>query len=1342
MSANDNFSLHDDEELSLHDDASLDGSVPASNKGDAPAKPPQIITTNTLSNIKLPVLQKDDYDTWAMEMEHYLEYIDNEVWKVIQNGNSKKRVTKGKDGVYRVLPPTTQAEQVADEKERKARTLLLMAVSQRKFGERVCEVSNILHHQLDALGASISDEDESHGLEQHNCYSGLVLKLFIPFYAKNADDVDLIHEDLDHIVDLDLEDGYNNWKFAMIAIKLKTVSIRRRECKFKGTKDDAGRSKVEVKTSCHYEEELNRGVPLLLVVIIPRAQGTLDRFLYVYGKHGPQPQSPSPTETNASSIVFSICPFNDSDGELGTVSNANSTVYSTCQSNDSDGEQGTVSDHSVNDDSIPVPSSEQVSISTQKTQPQVPKPQPTVDPSCAQHVKTPRQPIRTPVTPSPIPSYNRQNWNQRMERDLGAGYSFQRKPCFVCGSLSHLIKNCDYYEKKMAREAAFQSKRVVHTDVRQVTPAWTNSNRVNKANQFTPRPVQLNNIRPNFSTASRTIKTGRVNVNTGKQNVSSGSMYVNSVTTHRSQGRPKPYVGLGPEVKLISVCPFEDYQNSIKVGSVTFEEVKGSIARNTSGLPLFGQEAVNTGAYTFTGLFGTSIPISLQNQANLAGFTRGSVIDVQTEEFEPRKVTEALEDGSWVEAMQEELLQFKLQQKDERGVVVRNKARLVAQGHRQEEGIDYDEVFAPVARIEAIRLFLAFASFMGFIVYQMDVKSAFLYGTIDEEVYVSQPPGFVDPDHPTKVYKVVKALYGLHQAPRAWYATLSTFLEKHGYKRGTIDKTLFIRRNKKDIMLVQVYVDDIIFGLLNIQQNYEGISFCNSDKNVADMPQKFDLIYDSSLMYLTASWTVIMYAVCVCSRFQVTPKTSHLNAVKRIFKYLKGKPTLGLWYPRDSPLDLEAFSDSDYGGSNLDRKSTTGGCQFLGQRLISWQCKKQTIVATSTTEAEYVAAAHCCGQVLWVQNQLLDYGFNFMNTKIHIDNESTICIVKNPVYHSKTKHIEIRHHFIRDCYEKKLISVEKIHTDLNVADLLTKPFDGPRFNYLVVSIGTTWLITVMEINLGMEKICARFNYSSPSVPMAQLKYGDKHTKKWVSLFKPLWSAGYKEDSGLLRRSKLRQLLLADASGFILLQNEDFADCKILERVQRRKERTAMTERGPSSESLASKTSKELQELARFRGRDKSSMIRLVCAMDLKKIERAIKRLMRKDAITTGVHTIRKYGLVFHLLVESRYLLTKDVLSQMLELEVKTNEDECSMAFRVIKFCEQQLDVFDVDNDDDTVTSTHEDELTLECNLFGWQELTRQSNGYNGKETSNPFKIFNDFILSQELHTPGSDEKID
>nr|GFB57885.1 putative ribonuclease H-like domain-containing protein [Tanacetum cinerariifolium] len=153
-------------------------------------------------------------------------------------------------------------------------------------------------------------------------------------------------------------------------------------------------------------------------------------------------------------------------------------------------------------------------------------------------------------------------------------------------------------------------------------------------------------------------------------------------------------------------------------------------------------------------------------------------------QVEPKKVSDTLQDASWVEAMQEELLQFKIQnnKKDERGIVVKNKARLVAQGHTQEEGIYYDELFAPVASIKAIRLFLAYASFMGFTVYQMDVKSAFLYGTIDEEVYVMQPPGFYDPVYPAKVYKVEKAMYGLHLAPRAWYGTLSKYLLKNGFK--------------------------------------------------------------------------------------------------------------------------------------------------------------------------------------------------------------------------------------------------------------------------------------------------------------------------------------------------------------------------------------------------------------------------------------------------------------------------------------------------------------------------------------------------------------------------------
>ncbi|GJZ63810.1 putative ribonuclease H-like domain-containing protein [Tanacetum coccineum] len=355
---------------------------------------------------------------------------------------------------------------------------------------------------------------------------------------------------------------------------------------------------------------------------------------------------------------------------------------------------------------------------------------------------------------------------------------------------------------------------------------------------------------------------------------------------------------------------------------------------------------------------------------------------------EPKKISEALEDENLPFGKKAIGTKWVYQnKKDERGVVVRNKARLVAQGHRQEEGIDYDEVFAPVARIEAIRIFLAFASYMGFIVYQMDVKSAFLYGKIDEEVYVSQPPGFLDPKYPQKVYKVVKALYGLHQAPRAWYATLSTFLLKNGYRRGTIDKTLFIKKDKHDIILVQVYVDDIIFGStkkswcdefealmksrfqmssmgeltfflgLQVKQKADGI-FISQDKYVAEILKKFDFanvktastpietqkplvkdeeasdvdvhLYRSmigSLMYLTASRPDIMFAVCACSRFQVTPKSSHLSAVKRIFRYLKGKPKLGLWYPRVSSFDLESYSDSDYAGANLDRKSTTGGSE-------------------------------------------------------------------------------------------------------------------------------------------------------------------------------------------------------------------------------------------------------------------------------------------------------------------------------------------------------------------------------------------------------------------------------
>ncbi|GJZ29864.1 ribonuclease H-like domain-containing protein [Tanacetum coccineum] len=330
----------------------------------------------------------------------------------------------------------------------------------------------------------------------------------------------------------------------------------------------------------------------------PREQEDIDDSLYEYGKYGPQPQTPSPTVSNASSISFSICPSNDSDGDLGTVSGVSSTHYSTCQSNDSVGEPGTVSDHSVNDDPV----------STQKTQPKVPTTTQTVDPSCAQHVKPPRQPIRTPVTSSPIPSFNRQNWNQRMERELGAGYSFERKSCFVCGSLSHLIKDCDYYEKKMARETALKSKRVVNTNVRQATPAWTNTNRVNKANQgHVNSGTQIKSGASRFNTGKQTVNSAKVNrpvsnntspkLSQGKMGTavktSAGCVWRKAIPLSNINSGPTPDSNDHPLKHMKhrgifdSGCSghmtgnrahLEDYQELSKVGSVTFGGSIGYIA--------------------------------------------------------------------------------------------------------------------------------------------------------------------------------------------------------------------------------------------------------------------------------------------------------------------------------------------------------------------------------------------------------------------------------------------------------------------------------------------------------------------------------------------------------------------------------------------------------------------------------------------------------------------------------------------------------------------------------------------------------------------------------------------
>ena len=500
---------------------------------------------------------------------------------------------------------------------------------------------------------------------------------------------------------------------------------------------------------------------------------------------------------------------------------------------------------------------------------------------------------------------------------------------------------------------------------------------------------------------------------------------------------------------------------------------------------------------------------------------------------EPTKVDEAFLEPEWIQAMQEELHQFELNnvwelvkrpdprkhniigtkwiyrnKQDENGLVVRNKARLVAQGYTQVEGIDFDETFAPVARLEAIRILLAYANHHDITLYQMDVKSAFLNGKLEEEVYVAQPPGFEDPKNPDKVFRLNKALYGLKQAPRAWYDTLKEFLMKKGFKPGSLDPTLFTKSYDGELFVCQIYVDDIIFGCtdqrysdefaymmseeyqmsmmgelkfflgLQIRQQRNGI-FISQEKYLKDVLRKFGMqdckgvkipmptnghlctdengidfdqkVYRSmigSLLYLCASRPDIMLSVCMCARFQATPKESHHKAVKHILRYLAHTPTLGLWYPKGSAFDLIGYSDSDYAGDRVDRKSTSGTCHFLGRSLVCWSSKKQNCVSLSTAEAEYIAAGSCCAQLLWMKQTLKDYGVNMKNVPLFCDNESAIKIAHNPVQHSKTKHIQIRHHFLRDHVLKGDISIEHVKTEEQLADIFTKPLDEKRFSKL------------------------------------------------------------------------------------------------------------------------------------------------------------------------------------------------------------------------------------------------------------------------------------------------------
>nr|GEW08438.1 retrovirus-related Pol polyprotein from transposon TNT 1-94 [Tanacetum cinerariifolium] len=428
--------------------------------------------------------------------------------------------------------------------------------------------------------------------------------------------------------------------------------------------------------------------------------------------------------------------------------------------------------------------------------------------------------------------------------------------------------------------------------------------------------------------------------------------------------------------------------------------------------------------------------------------------------IEPKNVNEALTNDSWIVAMQEELNQFTasdiwelitqprnmtiigtkwvyINKLDENGIASRNKARLVAQGYNQQEGIDYDETYAPVARLEsiriAIRILLAYAYALDFKLFQMDVKSAFLNGFINEDVYVAQPPGFIDFEKPDHVYKLKKALYGLKEAPKAWYDRLIAFLIKHEYKIVMVDNTLFTKKKSSNLIIVQIYVDDIIFGStcqdmcdefakimhdefkmsmmgelnfflrLQIKQMEDGIFFNQSEyikgrlKNFSleeskpikpptslDTKLTIDEACESidstryrgmigSLLYITVSRPDIKFSVCFCARFQEAPKTSHLEAVKCIFRYIKGTAHLGLWYPKGTGIETVVYANSDHAGDYVDRKRISGICTFVRCCLTSWFSKKQTALAISTTEAEYVSTEKACQQAPWMKQALIDY---------------------------------------------------------------------------------------------------------------------------------------------------------------------------------------------------------------------------------------------------------------------------------------------------------------------------------------------------------------------------------
>ncbi|GJS82698.1 retrovirus-related pol polyprotein from transposon TNT 1-94 [Tanacetum coccineum] len=337
-------------------------------------------------------------------------------------------------------------------------------------------------------------------------------------------------------------------------------------------------------------------------------------------------------------------------------------------------------------------------------------------------------------------------------------------------------------------------------------------------------------------------------------------------------------------------------------------------------------------------------------------------------------------------------------------------------------------------------------------------------------------------DNPSHVYKLKKALYGLKQAPCTWYDMLSSFLISQQFSKGVVDPTLFTRHAGNDILLVQIYVDDIIFASTNIAIP-RGI-FINQSKYASEIVKKYGLhstdsvdtpmienkkldedlqgkpvdatLYRGmigSLMYLTSSRPDLNYVVCLCARYQAKPTEKHLQAVKRIFRYLNETIHMGLWYSKDTDMSLTAYADADHAGCQDTKHSTSGRAQFLGDKLVSWLSKKQKSTAISSTEAEYIALSGCCSQIQWMRSQLTDYGFKFNKIPLYCDNKSAIALCCNNVQHSRAKHIDIRYHFIKEQVEKGIVELYFVRTKYQLANIVNKSLPRERFNFLIDKLG-------------------------------------------------------------------------------------------------------------------------------------------------------------------------------------------------------------------------------------------------------------------------------------------------